>query len=132
MDATVQELWGAVASTAAFSEPQEVANCQHFVREALEALERRGLIRVPPSLGPLTLRNQWLAEQLRSWGHLEESLKPPPGRAGGAAVLGALTCGGAKVDLARLLCPWISRFALVPAPMAGPVLLHFFRLILTS
>eukprot|EP00435_Cladocopium_sp_Y103_P044339 s1345_g12.t1 len=70
---SLQDVWDAAVSTPSFSEPQEVSNCQHFVRESLEELVRRGHLK--DAGAPLTLRNQQVADWLHHLGYLNEQRK---------------------------------------------------------
>ncbi|CAK9002601.1 unnamed protein product [Durusdinium trenchii] len=72
VDVSLQDVWDAAVTTHAFHETQEVSNCQHFVRESLEELSCRGHLQAE---GPMTLRNQSVADGLHYLGYLDEQRK---------------------------------------------------------
>merc|ERR1712060_615788 len=83
VDMGVQDVWDAVTATAAFSEPQQRSNCQHFTRESLEELAKRGWLGALSSGSAFSLRNQGVADALQAWGYLDKSYKAPlAGQAG--------------------------------------------------
>eukprot|EP00927_Polykrikos_kofoidii_P072133 TRINITY_DN68281_c0_g1_i1.p1 TRINITY_DN68281_c0_g1~~TRINITY_DN68281_c0_g1_i1.p1 ORF type:complete len:630 (-),score=86.12 TRINITY_DN68281_c0_g1_i1:15-1691(-) len=107
--------WAAVAATPACSEPQEISNCQHFVREALEELAARGHIDTEGGTTQFTLRNQWIACWLRDFGYLDEQLKASPSSDRGREAYQMLMSWGCKLGAARFASQWIESFDVSPA-----------------
>mmetsp|Transcript_98805 Transcript_98805/g.313621 ORF Transcript_98805/g.313621 Transcript_98805/m.313621 type:complete len:451 (-) Transcript_98805:169-1521(-) len=118
VDMPVHHLWSAVTATSSFAEAQEVSNCQHFVRETLAELAARGHFMAPDGSN-FTLRNQWLADALRTYGFLDEACKGRPGNDGMRQTWRLLLSWGCKVGTARLLSPWAESFVLQQAAMTG-------------
>lgn len=117
-DMSLQDLWSAVVATKAFHEPQEVSNCQHFVREALAELAARGCIAPLPGGQEPSLRNQTVAEALRRFGYLGDDYKPPSAAAGDDRARRGwqvLMSWGCKAGAAQRLSPWIEAFTLQTA-----------------
>ena len=105
VDLSLQELWEATASTKSFQEAQEVSNCQHFVRESLEELSRRGHLQ--GATGP-TLRNQQVADWLYHLGYLDDERKAlaSPSATDLRRLWGSAMSWGSKLGLARWTSGW--------------------------
>lgn len=121
VDLSVHDFWAAVAATKAFGEAQERSNCQHFVQEALaELAARRHFQAAETTTGfGFTLRNQWVADILRSWGYLDEDFKAPPGQEGGRQAWRLLMSWDCKAGAMQFFTPWVERFVLRPAAIDG-------------
>eukprot|EP00933_Yihiella_yeosuensis_P001672 TRINITY_DN1027_c1_g1_i1.p1 TRINITY_DN1027_c1_g1~~TRINITY_DN1027_c1_g1_i1.p1 ORF type:complete len:456 (-),score=78.44 TRINITY_DN1027_c1_g1_i1:61-1428(-) len=116
-DIAVKDLWDAVISTDAFSEAQEVSNCQHFVKECLAELNARGHLKgsLSKGSGDFTLRNQVVADTLHQWGYLDKDGKAPPVTAVGMQKIWRFFLSwGSKVGAARWASPWAENFILRP------------------
>mmetsp|Transcript_21679 Transcript_21679/g.32664 ORF Transcript_21679/g.32664 Transcript_21679/m.32664 type:complete len:119 (-) Transcript_21679:107-463(-) len=114
----VHSLWSSVTATRAFAEAQEVSNCQHFVRESLAEMAARGQLTAPEGFS-FALRNQGVADVLRSCGYLDEACKARPGNDGMRQVWQLFLSWGCKVGAARAMCPWAERFTLQRVMMTG-------------
>ncbi|CAL1134226.1 unnamed protein product [Cladocopium goreaui] len=110
---SLQDVWDAAVSTPSFSEPQEVSNCQHFVRESLEELVRRGHLKAAGA--PLTLRNQQVADWLHRLGYLNEQRKVPKSSPLELQqVWASVMSWHSKLGLARISSSWAHCFYLRP------------------
>lgn len=119
-DMSLHELWDAVTATRAFAEAQEVSNCQHFVSEVLTELSKRGQLqegggRAAPRV--FELRNQGVADVLRSLGYLSEDCKAPPGSDLGKQAWRTFMSWDCKAGAMRFATPWLQQFKLRPAEL---------------
>jgi len=119
-DLSIHEFWDSVMTTKAFSEAQERSNCQHFVSEVLSELASRGHINADAfAENGFTLRNQGIADVLRSWGYLDEGCKAQPGQDVQRQAWRLFMSWDCKAGAAQFLTPWMQKFALRAATMTA-------------
>mmetsp|Transcript_88280 Transcript_88280/g.193473 ORF Transcript_88280/g.193473 Transcript_88280/m.193473 type:complete len:536 (+) Transcript_88280:25-1632(+) len=112
--------WKAVMETKAFEETQERSNCQHFVNEVLRKVASVSGQPEEASGKPFELRNQGVADVLRSWGYLDEDCKPTEESMNGRQVLMGqawrlFMSWDCKAGATRFFTPWMERMPVTPA-----------------
>eukprot|EP00913_Durusdinium_trenchii_P025368 g23816.t1 len=114
-------------TTHAFHETQEVSNCQHFVRESLEELSCRGHLQAE---GPMTLRNQSVADGLHYLGYLDEQRKALSSSPVQLQRLWASVMSwNCKLSMARWGSSWAECFYLKPVPRACGAMRPYWQLL---